>query len=183
MQQLTDGIQFYRRKAMVASQYDRFHPVLAYATLPLYMHMLGFVAIEADEEQSVRTRNSANRWHCVIIGVTTSENKWLWPLLREAHPKPVIKMADGNSLLLKALQRTPATGAKQVLTVTDYYFITRDQYSALEPADAAGNRISGEAIVVGGRDCYIRSDDRIVAVIEVMQWTPLAEAASNVSEW
>ena len=74
-QQLADGIQFYRRKAVVASQYDRFHPVLAYPTLPLHMHMLGFAAIEADEEQSVRTRNSANRWHGVIIGVTPTENK------------------------------------------------------------------------------------------------------------
>jgi len=39
--------------------------------------------------------------------------------------------------------------------------------AALAPADAAGNRISGEAIVVGGRDCYIRSEDRMVAIIGV----------------
>jgi hypothetical protein len=47
---LTDGIQFYRSKAVVASQYDWFHPVLAHPTLPLLMFVLGFVAIEADEE-------------------------------------------------------------------------------------------------------------------------------------
>jgi len=58
----------------------------------------------------------------------------LWPVSREAHPKPFIKMADGDSLLLKTLQRAVATGASEVLTVTnrDYYFITRDEYSSLE---------------------------------------------------
>jgi mannose-1-phosphate guanylyltransferase/mannose-6-phosphate isomerase len=60
----------------------------------------------------------------------------LWPVSREAHPKPFIKMADGESLLLKTLQRAIATGASKVLTVTnrDYYFITRDEYSSLELA-------------------------------------------------
>ena len=59
----------------------------------------------------------------------------LWPVSRESHPKPFIKMADGESLLLKTLQRALATGASEVLTVTnrDYYFITRDEYSALKP--------------------------------------------------
>ncbi|MCX7142837.1 MAG: mannose-1-phosphate guanylyltransferase/mannose-6-phosphate isomerase, partial [Proteobacteria bacterium] len=51
--------------------------------------------------------------------------------MHQAHPKPFIKMADGESLLLKTLQRALATGASEVLTVTnrDYYFITRDEYS------------------------------------------------------
>ena len=31
----------------------------------------------------------------------------LWPVSRESHPKPFIKMADGESLLLKTLQRAP----------------------------------------------------------------------------
>ncbi len=55
--------------------------------------------------------------------------------MHQAHPKPFIKMADGESLLLKTLQRALATGASEVLTVTnrDYYFITRDEYSALKP--------------------------------------------------
>ena len=59
----------------------------------------------------------------------------IWPVSRESHPKPFIKMADGESLLLKTLQRALATGASEVLTVTnrDYYFITRDEYSALQP--------------------------------------------------
>jgi mannose-1-phosphate guanylyltransferase len=31
----------------------------------------------------------------------------LWPVSRESHPKPFIKMADGESGLLKTLQRPP----------------------------------------------------------------------------
>lgn len=58
----------------------------------------------------------------------------LWPVSREAHPKPFIKLPDGERLLLKALKRALATVAEPVSTVTnrDYYFITRDEYSSLE---------------------------------------------------
>jgi mannose-1-phosphate guanylyltransferase len=46
----------------------------------------------------------------------------LWPVSREAHPKPFIKLPDGESLLLKTLKRALATGANRVLTVTVYDF-------------------------------------------------------------
>lgn len=60
----------------------------------------------------------------------------LWPVSREAHPKPFIKLADGESLLQKTYRRAAALpGVSSVLTVTnrDYYFLTRDEYAGLTP--------------------------------------------------
>jgi mannose-1-phosphate guanylyltransferase/mannose-6-phosphate isomerase len=58
----------------------------------------------------------------------------LWPVSREALPKPFIKLPDGESLLAKTLKRAAAAGAvTEMLTVTnrEYYFLTREQYAAL----------------------------------------------------
>lgn len=55
----------------------------------------------------------------------------LWPVSREAHPKPFIKLADGNSLLQKTFLRAVALpGVESVLTVTnrEHYFKTEDEY-------------------------------------------------------
>lgn len=57
----------------------------------------------------------------------------LWPVSREALPKPFIKLPDGESLLLKTLRRAVALpDVATVLTVTnrDHYFLTRDEYAA-----------------------------------------------------
>ena len=56
----------------------------------------------------------------------------LWPLSREANPKPFIRLPDGESLLQKTLQRAAAlNGVSTVLTVTnrEHYFLTRDDYA------------------------------------------------------
>jgi mannose-1-phosphate guanylyltransferase/mannose-6-phosphate isomerase len=58
----------------------------------------------------------------------------LWPVSREALPKPFIKLADGDSLLAKALRR--AAGAARgagLLAVThrDYFFLVKEEYEAL----------------------------------------------------
>ena len=58
----------------------------------------------------------------------------LWPLSREAHPKPFIKLADGQSLLQKTFLRAAALpGVAEVLTVTnrDFYFQSADEYRAV----------------------------------------------------
>jgi mannose-1-phosphate guanylyltransferase/mannose-6-phosphate isomerase len=58
----------------------------------------------------------------------------LWPVSREALPKPFIKLPDGESLLLKTLKRAIALpDVTAVLTVTnrDHYFLTRDEYAAV----------------------------------------------------
>ncbi|HZP68159.1 MAG TPA: mannose-1-phosphate guanylyltransferase/mannose-6-phosphate isomerase [Rudaea sp.] len=62
----------------------------------------------------------------------------LWPVSRSAYPKPFMRMADGESLLYKTLDRALrlADGGR-VLTVTgrDYYFLTRDAYAEHPRAD------------------------------------------------
>lgn len=59
----------------------------------------------------------------------------LWPVSREGHPKPFMKLADGQSLLEKTYLRAAqlsecvqTEGKATVLTVTnqDYYFLSRD---------------------------------------------------------
>jgi mannose-1-phosphate guanylyltransferase / mannose-6-phosphate isomerase len=58
----------------------------------------------------------------------------LWPVSREAQPKPFIPLADGQSLLQKTLERARLiAGVSKCITVTnrDYYFQTRDEYAKL----------------------------------------------------
>lgn len=55
----------------------------------------------------------------------------LWPVSREAYPKPFIKLPDGQSLLAKTLARAlRVEGVSRVVTVTnkEYFFITKDEY-------------------------------------------------------
>jgi mannose-1-phosphate guanylyltransferase/mannose-6-phosphate isomerase len=57
----------------------------------------------------------------------------LWPVSREAYPKPFIKLPDGRSLLQKTLDRlAPLGDVAEVITVTnrEHYFVTRDEYRA-----------------------------------------------------
>ncbi len=52
----------------------------------------------------------------------------LWPVSREAHPKPFMKLSDGESLIEKTYARAKALDS-EVLTVTnrDYYFMSRNE--------------------------------------------------------
>jgi mannose-1-phosphate guanylyltransferase/mannose-6-phosphate isomerase len=55
----------------------------------------------------------------------------LWPVSRDAHPKPFIRLADGQSLLQKAFLRGASLpGAEEVLTITnrELLFKTRDEF-------------------------------------------------------
>lgn len=59
----------------------------------------------------------------------------LWPVSRQAFPKPFLTLPDGASLLQKTLQRAAlVTSSGEIVTVTnrDYTFQTRDTY-ALTP--------------------------------------------------
>jgi mannose-1-phosphate guanylyltransferase/mannose-6-phosphate isomerase len=63
----------------------------------------------------------------------------LWPVSREAHPKPFMQMADGQSLLQKTFIRAARlSGVDTVLTVTnrEYFFKTRDDYEVLDKDSA-----------------------------------------------
>lgn len=58
----------------------------------------------------------------------------MWPVSREAFPKPFIPLTDGESLLQKTLLRALSVPAvNHVLTVTNraYFFQTRDAYTDL----------------------------------------------------
>ena len=68
----------------------------------------------------------------------------LWPVSREGHPKPFMKLADGKTLLEKTYLRAAnlpgvykENGKTKLLTVTnrDYYFMSRDE---LEKAGISG---------------------------------------------
>ncbi|MBN8741254.1 MAG: mannose-1-phosphate guanylyltransferase/mannose-6-phosphate isomerase [Lysobacterales bacterium 69-70] len=118
----------------------------------------------------------------------------LWPVSRSAYPKPFMRLADGESLLYKTLDRALAVADDgHVLTVTgrDYYFLTRDEYAAhprakldrlpflLEPAGRntapaillaaqyAVSHISPEAVLlVLPADHLIRELDRFAADVQ-----------------
>jgi mannose-1-phosphate guanylyltransferase/mannose-6-phosphate isomerase len=65
----------------------------------------------------------------ILSGGTGSR---LWPVSREADPKPFMKLPDGETLLQKTFRRASTLeGASRVLTVTnrEYYFRSRDEYS------------------------------------------------------
>lgn len=58
----------------------------------------------------------------------------LWPVSREGHPKPFMKLPDGQSLLAKTYLRAIACDhAAEVLTITnrDYYFSSKDEFSQI----------------------------------------------------
>ncbi len=64
----------------------------------------------------------------------------LWPVSRELHPKPFIRLADGESLLQKAFLRgARLPGAAAILTVTnrELLFQTRDEFHAVNAAGIA----------------------------------------------
>ncbi len=62
----------------------------------------------------------------------------LWPVSRELHPKPFMRLADGQSLLQKAFVRAAALpDVAEILTVTnrDLYFKTEDDYREVNSAN------------------------------------------------
>ena len=103
----------------------------------------------------------------------------LWPVSREGHPKPFMRLADGQTLLEKTYRRASnlpgvvkEDGKPKMLTVTnrDYYFISRDE---LAKADADGafllepfGRNTAPAIALAAyRLLQKRGDDVIMLVL------------------
>ena len=110
----------------------------------------------------------------------------LWPVSREAYPKPFIKLPDGRSLLQKTLDRlVPLGDMAEVVTVTnrEHFFATRDEYSGsglacghffvLEPCA----RNTAPAVAVGVLAIAARhGGDAIVLVLPADHLVPDAEA-------
>ena len=64
----------------------------------------------------------------------------LWPVSRQAFPKPFMTLSDGDTLLSKTLKRAitvAVPGAVYTVTNRDHYFLTRDAYAPLIDADRA----------------------------------------------
>ena len=64
----------------------------------------------------------------------------LWPVSREQHPKPFIRLADGQSLLQKAFLRgAQLPGVVEVLTVTnrELFFKTEDEFREVNAGGVA----------------------------------------------
>ncbi|MEO5669424.1 MAG: mannose-1-phosphate guanylyltransferase/mannose-6-phosphate isomerase [Ramlibacter sp.] len=60
----------------------------------------------------------------------------LWPVSRETHPKPFMRLADGQSLLQKTFLRAAALpDVGEIVTVTnrELFFKTEDEYRSLVP--------------------------------------------------
>lgn len=61
----------------------------------------------------------------------------LWPVSHAAHPKPFIRLTDGDSLIRKTFARAlTLNGVRDNLTITnrDLYFRALDEYSTATPA-------------------------------------------------
>lgn len=64
----------------------------------------------------------------------------LWPVSRELHPKPFIRLADGQSFLQKAFLRGASLpGVTEILTVTnrELFFKTQDDFREVNKAQLA----------------------------------------------
>jgi mannose-1-phosphate guanylyltransferase / mannose-6-phosphate isomerase len=68
----------------------------------------------------------------------------LWPVSRRQYPKPFMRLADGETLLEKTLNRALSVAGEHapIVTVTgrDYYFVTRDEYARVAPTRATSQR-------------------------------------------
>jgi len=77
----------------------------------------------------------------------------LWPVSREGHPKPFMKLPDGQTLLGKTVQRAlTAASARRMLLVTnrDYYFISKDEVA--RTLDATAQKSTGYLLEPVGRN-------------------------------
>ena len=75
--------------------------------------------------------------HLVPVILCGGAGSRLWPVSRELHPKPFIRLADGQSLLQKAFLRGAAlSGVKEILTVTnrELFFKTEDEFREVNTA-------------------------------------------------
>lgn len=81
-----------------------------------------------------KTTSSKTRLIPVILAGGTGSR--LWPLSRQAHPKPFIKLQDGESLIQKSYLRALAIdGVEEIVTVTnrEYFFYTKDEIEEVNP--------------------------------------------------
>jgi mannose-1-phosphate guanylyltransferase/mannose-6-phosphate isomerase len=74
---------------------------------------------------------------CIVTIISGGSGSRLWPLSRDNHPKPFIRLSDGQSLLQKAFLRgINLPCATEVLTVTnrELIFLTIDHFDEIKSA-------------------------------------------------
>lgn len=87
--------------------------------------------------RTISIGNCVSRRLTLIIPVILSGGSGtrLWPVSRESHPKPFIRLSDGQSLLQKTISRiSKRNDISEILTITnrDFYFKTKDEYLTLQ---------------------------------------------------
>jgi mannose-1-phosphate guanylyltransferase/mannose-6-phosphate isomerase len=83
-------------------------------------------------------KNSDTEKTLVPVILSGGSGTRLWPVSRRAHPKPFMRLVDGESLAEKTFRRAlGVAGTGPVLTVTsrDYFFYTRDLYQVVDGAE------------------------------------------------
>ena len=68
----------------------------------------------------------------------------LWPVSRELHPKPFIRLADGQSLLQKAYLRgaqLPSVSHLMTVTNRELFFKTEDEFREVNTSQASASFI------------------------------------------
>ena len=74
--------------------------------------------------------------HIIPVILAGGVGSRLWPLSRESHPKPFIKLQDGKSLIQKTyLRAIEINDVSEVITITnrDLFFYTKDEYEEVAP--------------------------------------------------
>lgn len=100
----------------------------------------------------------------------------LWPVSRELHPKPFIRLADGQSLLHKAFLRGARLGGvKEILTVTnrELYFKTRDEFAEVNETGLStsfvlepfGRNTAAAVASAAVRVAQLHGDDALLLVL------------------
>ncbi|MDI1307906.1 MAG: mannose-1-phosphate guanylyltransferase/mannose-6-phosphate isomerase [Methylotenera sp.] len=99
----------------------------------------------------------------------------LWPISREMHPKPFIRLADGQSLLQKAFLRGALLpNVSEVLTVTnrELFFKTKDEFSKVNTSNLATSfilepfgRNTAAAIAAAALDVVRRHGENAVMLV------------------
>ena len=100
----------------------------------------------------------------------------LWPVSRELHPKPFIRLADGQSLLHKAFLRgATLEGAVEVLTITnrELFFKTQDEFREVNRASLPTSYVlepfgRGTAAAVASAALRVKSTHGADAVMLVL---------------
>lgn len=110
---------------------------------------------------------------CIIAGGAGTR---LWPVSREAMPKPFMRLADGISLLQKTyLRASTLPGVERVLTVTnrEVVFRTQDEYRQVDTPRVAldfilepAGRNTAPAIAAAALHCArVHGEDSVLLVL------------------